>query len=195
MVMHKAHGGRVELQQAVNGFGFQSRGLGQALGSTSGWCAEQHIYLLGLENLENTGDDGGFTHPRPTGDHGDFTPQGHRHGIPLRGRQGPTGPLLDPGNGLYWINLAPGEFTLEQPQEMRSYTHLSPLEGSQKQTGLPIDGFGDEVLVLAFELDRLLDDCHWDFQEGRRCLDELLVMDGTVAIFSKLLQHMTHPSL
>ena len=37
------------------------------------------------------------------------------------------------------------------------------------------------------QLDRLLNDCHRDLQEGRRCLNQLVMMDGTVAIFSKLL--------
>ena len=65
----------------------------------------------------------------------------------------------------------------------------------QEQARLAIDSFSDEMLVLAFELDRLLDDCHRDFQERRRCIDQLILMHGTVAILSKLLQDVTHPSL
>ena len=45
---------------------------------------------------------------------------------------------------------------MEQPQEVRSYSYLSTLERSQKETRLPIDRFSDEVLFLAFEFDRLL---------------------------------------
>ena len=60
------------------------------------------------------------------------------------------------------------------------------LEGRQKEAGLPIDCFSNEVILLAFQLNSLLDDCNGDFQEGRRCLDQLLVMDGTVPIFGKL---------
>jgi hypothetical protein len=43
------------------------------------------------------------------------------------------------------------------------------------------------VILLAFELNGLFNDRNGDFQERRRCLDQLLVMDGTVAIFGKLL--------
>ena len=73
---------------------------------------------------------------------------------------------------------------------MRGDADLSPLERRQKQTGLPSDGFGDEVLFLAFELDRLLDDCTRNLQERRRCLNEFIMIDRTVAIFGKLLQDM-----
>jgi hypothetical protein len=67
----------------MDGFGFQACGLCQALGRTSRGCAQQNIHLLCVEDLENTGDNGRFANARPTGDHGDFTAQGHCHGIPL----------------------------------------------------------------------------------------------------------------
>src|SRR5438445_3462249 len=44
----------------MDGFGFQSRRLCQAFRRTSGGCTQQHIHLFGLEDLENTGDDGRF---------------------------------------------------------------------------------------------------------------------------------------
>src|SRR5438128_4013234 len=69
------------------------------------------------------------------------------------------------------------------------------MEWGQEQAGLPIDGFSDKMLLLAFELDRLLDDPHRDFQERRRRIDQLVLMHGTVAIFSKLLEDVTHASL
>ena len=84
---------------------------------------------------------------------------------------------------------------MEQSQEVRSYPRLSTLEGRKKQAGLPIDLFGNEVIGLTFELDGLLDDGHRDFEQGRRCLNQFIVMDGSVTIFSKLLQHMTDTSL
>src|SRR5262249_16047598 len=84
---------------------------------------------------------------------------------------------------------------MEQSQEVRSYTRLSTLEGRQKQARLPIDLFGNEVIGLTFELDGLLDDGHRDFEQGRRCLNQFIVMDGTVTILGKLLQHMPHACL
>ena len=36
---------------------------------------------------------------------------------------------------------------------------------------------------------------HRNLQERRRCLNEFLLMDGTVAILSKLLEDMTDASL
>ena len=83
MAMHKAHGGRLKLQQPMDGFGFQSCRLRQAFGRTSGGGTEQHIHLLGLENLEDTGDNRRLPDSRPTSDHGDFALQGHCHGITL----------------------------------------------------------------------------------------------------------------
>ena len=85
MIMHKTHGGWLKLQQTMDGFGFQPCRLCQTFGGTSGRCTEQHVHLLGLENLENTGDNGRFADPRPAGDYRDFAPQGHRHSIPLGG--------------------------------------------------------------------------------------------------------------
>jgi hypothetical protein len=46
---------------------------------------------------------------------------------------------------------------------VRGYPDLGTLERSQKEAGLPIDLFSDEVLFLAFELDSLLDNCYRDF--------------------------------
>ena len=179
----------------MDGFGFQAGGLGQALGGTAGRGTQQHVHLLGLEDLQNTRDDGGFADPRPTGDDGDFAPQGQRHGLPLRGRQGPTGPLLHPGERLRRINGSPGQITMEQSEEMGGDADLSTLEGSQEQAGFPVNVFSDEVVLLAFELDGLLDDGQRDFQERDRRLQEFLMMDGTVTIVGKLLQHMTDASL
>jgi hypothetical protein len=51
------------------------------------------------------------------------------------------------------------------------------------------------VLFLAFELDRLLNDRHRDLQEGRRRLNQFIVMDGTVALLGELLQDVPHASL
>jgi hypothetical protein len=85
MIMHKTPGGWLKLQQTMDGFGFQPCRLCQTFGGTSSRCPEQHVHLLGLENLENTGDNGRFADPRPAGDYRDFAPQGHRHSIPLGG--------------------------------------------------------------------------------------------------------------
>jgi hypothetical protein len=69
------------------------------------------------------------------------------------------------------------------------------LEWHQKEAGLPVDRFGYEVLFLTFELNRLLNNRHGDFQERCRGLNQLLMMDGTVTILGKFLQDMPHPSL
>ena len=78
---------------------------------------------------------------------------------------------------------------------MRGYADLRTLKWRQKEAGLPINRFGDKMLFLALELDRLLDDCYRDFQEGRRRLNEFIVMDSTVAILGKFLQDMPHACL
>src|SRR6266446_1094839 len=69
------------------------------------------------------------------------------------------------------------------------------MEWSQEQTGLAIDVFGDEMLVLAFELDSLLNRGERNLQERCRRIDQLVLMHGTMPIFSKLLQDMTDASL
>ena len=69
------------------------------------------------------------------------------------------------------------------------------MEGSQEEAGLPIDVFSDEMVVLAFQLDSLLDDGDRDFQERRRCLNQLIMMDGTVTIVGKFLEDMTDACL
>ena len=50
------------------------------------------------------------------------------------------------------------------------------------------------MIFLAFELDRLLNARRGDLQERRRCLNQLLVMGGTVPIFGKLLPDVTDPA-
>ena len=78
---------------------------------------------------------------------------------------------------------------------MGGYPDLRTLDGRQEQAGLPLDVFSDEVVFLAFELDRLLNDRHGDLQERRRRLNQLIMMDRTVAILGKLLEDMTHSGL
>src|SRR6266540_1454683 len=51
------------------------------------------------------------------------------------------------------------------------------------------------MVLLAFQLDRLLDDRHRNLQQRRRRIDQLILMHGTVAILGKLLQDMTDASL
>ena len=51
------------------------------------------------------------------------------------------------------------------------------------------------MFVLAFELNSLLNDRERNFQEGRRRLNQLLMMHGTMAIFGKFLEDMTDTSL
>ena len=122
-------------------------------------------------------------------------PQHLGHGGALRGGQRAARLLLDPGDGFRGINGAPGRCTLEQPQELRGDAHLRALERRQKQAGLAIDVFSDEVFLLEFQGDRLLDDRHGDLQERRGCLNQLVMEDGAVAIVGKLLQHMPHAGL
>ena len=78
---------------------------------------------------------------------------------------------------------------------MGGYSYLSTVEWREKQTGLPIDRFSDKVLFLAFQLNRLFDDSNRNFQKRRCCLNQLVVMDSTVTILSKLLEDVTHTSL
>jgi hypothetical protein len=103
--------------------------------------------------------------------------------------------LFDPGNSLGWINQSPGQVTVEESQEVRGNADLGTVEWRQKEAGLAIDGFGNEMLLLTLELDRLLNDRHGDFQEGRCCLNQFIVVDGTVPILGKFLEDMTHASL
>lgn len=77
------------------------------------------------------------------------------------------------------INRFPGRFPLEEPQEVRGYAGLGPLEQSQEQARFPIDLFCYQMLLLASELNRLLNRCARDLQERRRCLDEFVVMHRT----------------
>src|SRR5262245_33959204 len=85
------------------------------------------------------------------------------------------------------------------PLRRRSRCEATPTsarwEGSQKEARLPIDLFSNEMLFLAFHLNRLLNDRHRDFQEGRRCLNQFIVMHGIVAIFGKFLENVMHPRL
>src|SRR4030095_7168425 len=104
-------------------------------------------------------------------------------------------PLFAPGNGFHRIYLSPGRFSFEESEEVRGNADLCPLERGQKEAGLPINLFGDKMLFLAFEVDRLFNDRHGGFQKGRRCLNEFIMMDRTVAIFGKFLEDMTDASL
>ena len=52
---------------------------------------------------------------------------------------------------------------MKEPQEVRSDADLRPLEWCQKEARLPIDLFSNEVLVLTFKLNGLLDNTHRDF--------------------------------
>ena len=78
---------------------------------------------------------------------------------------------------------------------MRSHSYFSTLEGSQKQTRLPINRFSDEMLLLTFQLDRTLNSHNWNLQKRCCCLDQFVMVDGTVTILSKFLEDMTHAGM
>src|SRR5438045_2283690 len=84
---------------------------------------------------------------------------------------------------------------MEEPQEVRGDADLGTLEWSQKQARLSIDVFGDEMLLLAFQLDGTRNDWHGDLQQGRRGLNQLLLVDGTVPIVGKFLEDMPDAGL
>src|SRR5215510_7335804 len=102
----------------MDGFGFESRRLRQAFGSTSSGCTEQYLHLFGLQNLQNTSDNRGFADAWPPSDDGHFAVEHCRHGFTLGRREGPTGFLLDPGEGLRRINRSPGWVPVEKPEQV-----------------------------------------------------------------------------
>ena len=88
------------------------RGLGEPLGRSSRGGAQHHAHALGLKRFENAGDDGGFAHPRATGEHRDFSGEHGGHGAALRRRQGALGLLFHPGDDRLGIEPAPGHRAL-----------------------------------------------------------------------------------
>ena len=90
---------------------------------------------------------------------------------------------------------SPRRSSLEEPQEVRSDTDLSTVEWSQEEAGLLIDVFTDKVILLAVEIDCLFDDRDRHLQERHRRLDELILVDSTVAILRKFLPDMTNACL
>jgi hypothetical protein len=78
-------GRRIELQQTVYRLGFQPGGLGQALGRPAGGGGEQHIDLLGAQDLDQAVDQGRLAHPGAAGDDGHLVGEQGRHRRALGG--------------------------------------------------------------------------------------------------------------
>ena len=69
------------------------------------------------------------------------------------------------------------------------------MQWRQEQARLPLDVFSNEMLLVAFELDRPRDCRGRNPQQFHRRLHQLIMMDGTMAILGKFLEDVTDASL
>ena len=71
---------RIDLEQPMNGLGFEPGGFRHTLGGAAGWRAEQQVHALGGENTQDGVDDGRLADARPAGDDQDLRRQGQSDG-------------------------------------------------------------------------------------------------------------------
>jgi hypothetical protein len=83
----------------------------------------------------------------------------------------------------------------KEPQKVGGDANLGTMQGGQEQARLPRNVLGDEMLRLAFQRNSLRNRRHRDLQQRYSCLDQFLLMDGTMPIVRKFLEDMPDASL
>ena len=68
LVSLEVAGGRIELQEPVDGLGRLAGRFRHAFGRPAGWGRQHAFHLLGLEDFQDAADEGGLANARPARD-------------------------------------------------------------------------------------------------------------------------------
>jgi hypothetical protein len=113
-VGREASGGRIELQQPVDGRSLDARGLLHALGGAARRGAQQHPDALGDQDVAQRLQDRRLARTRPAGEHADFAAEGHHDRRGLRFREAEAGAFLGPRHRL--LGVDGGQAARRRPQ-------------------------------------------------------------------------------
>src|SRR5258707_3541295 len=104
---------RIDLQQPVDGLGFEAGCFAHALGGAAGRRAEQEPYPLGGQYAQNSFDDSGLADAGTAGNHQHLGHQGKLDGGSLAFRKGEPDTCFDPWQGLFRIDPRPRQWTVQ----------------------------------------------------------------------------------
>ena len=108
LVSLEVAGGRIELQEPVDGLCRLAGRFCQPLCRPARWCRQDAFELLGGEDFEDAADERGFADSRPASDYEHFLLRGLPNCLLLPGCQFDPQLTLDPGNGLFHVDVGMG---------------------------------------------------------------------------------------
>src|SRR6516165_10295765 len=113
--------------------------------------------MLGRENAQDGVDDRGFAHPRPAGNHQNLGSkrQPDRRFLTFGERQ--FDPLLNPWNGLVWIDRSPGKFALRERQQPFGNSPFGAIQTGKENAVNLSNLVGDDRTLSQFEIKRRAD--------------------------------------
>ena len=156
---------RVDLKQPVYGLGLEAGCLGHAFGGAAGRRTQEKAGALRREDSQNRFDDGGLSDAGPAG-HDQYL--GHQC-EPDRGDlafgQGETDVLLNPRQGLVWIDRWPRQRASCQSHQTLGDDAFRPMQTRQKYAGRFADPVGDYRALLQLETERSADKLLRDLEQ------------------------------
>jgi hypothetical protein len=128
----KATASGIDLQQPVDGLGFEAGSLGHALGSTPCRRTQQEAGAFRGEDTQDRFDDCRLAHTWPAGHDQHLGHQGEADCGDLAFGKSKTDPLLNPRQGFIRIDPGPRQCAICQPRQALGDCAFRPIETSAK---------------------------------------------------------------
>ncbi len=176
-------------KQAVDGLGGNAGGLAEPFGGPACGGAEHHRQALGGEDLQDGVYQRGLADAGPAGDDHHLCLCRQADGPLLLGRKGQADLPLDPGDGLFDVDLRARVKPAGQADDVVGKRHLGLVQRRQEdKLRALIAGVLDEPAIGQGLLDGLLDYLRLDFQKPRALLGQVRSRVCAVALVGQLLE-------
>ncbi len=144
-------------EEAVNGAGGQTGGVGQALGGAASGSAENALDALGAEDEEDRIDESGLANAGPAGDDEDALGDRLLQGVALLRGKDFSGALFAPGDSFFEIDGGIRGRLPGKGEEPFGDVDLGFLEIRQEDGGFTLDFVFEKFLLFQHPRQRLFD--------------------------------------
>jgi len=164
----------------------RARRFAHALGGAPRRRRQQHLAILGLQDLDDAVDDGGFADARTAGDDGEFRGKGFHDGLLLRLGQLHPGFFLDPVEGLEQVDRRQFQLGGAQVEDQVGRAAFALAQAGQIHHVVLDDHFGGGRQPI----DGVLDGRNLGFEQFGGGLDEPVARQTGVAVVGRVLQRV-----
>ena len=191
LVSLEVAGGRIELQEPVDGLGRLAGRFRHAFGRPAGRRSQHAFHLLRLEDFQDAADEGGLADARPARDDEHLLLARLPDRFLLQGSQLDPQLPFDPGDGLLHVDDRHGMRSGRgDPVDGLGKADFGPMQGSQVKPGFAFDGFPDDRLFGHRRFHRRFDDQLVDLDQLRGMFDDAGLRVADMALAGQVLKRV-----